>query len=86
MLLSGGEKMSKSLGNFYTIRDVLERAPGEAIRLLLLRAQYRSTLEFSFEGLREAQASSTGSTARCSGRRRRRRRCRSRCWTRCATT
>ncbi len=55
MLLLGGEKMSKSLGNFYTIRDVLARAPAEAIRLLLLRAQYRSTLEFSFEGLAEAQ-------------------------------
>ncbi|MBV8916139.1 MAG: cysteine--tRNA ligase [Acetobacteraceae bacterium] len=56
MVTSGGEKMSKSLGNFYTIREVRDRAPGEAIRLLLLRAQYRSQLEFSFDGLREAQA------------------------------
>ncbi|MDT7953537.1 MAG: cysteine--tRNA ligase [Acetobacteraceae bacterium] len=55
MLLSGREKMSKSLGNFYTIREVLERAPAEAARLLLLRAQYRSTLEFNFEALGEAQ-------------------------------
>ena len=55
MLNFGGEKMSKSLGNFYTIREVRERAPGEAIRLLLLRAQYRSTLEFSFEALTEAR-------------------------------
>ena len=55
MLLSGHEKMSKSLGNFHTIRDVLNRAPAEAVRLLLLRAQYRSTLEFSFEALRETQ-------------------------------
>lgn len=55
MLLSGHEKMSKSLGNFFTIREVLDRAPAEAARLLLLRAQYRSTLEFSFDGLREAQ-------------------------------
>ena len=55
MLLSGHEKMSKSLGNFFTIREVRERAPGEAIRLALLRAQYRSTLEFTFDGLREAQ-------------------------------
>ena len=47
------------------------RAPGEAIRLLLLRAQYRSTLEFTFEGLREARASSTASTARSSAPRRR---------------
>ena len=55
MLLSEHEKMSKSLGNFHTIRDVLDRAPAEAIRLSLLRAQYRSTLEFSFEGLLEAE-------------------------------
>lgn len=55
MLLSGHEKMSKSLGNFHTIEEVRARFPGEAIRLALIRAQYRSTLEFSFEGLREAQ-------------------------------
>ncbi|MGI4793302.1 MAG: cysteine--tRNA ligase [Janthinobacterium lividum] len=55
MLLSGHEKMSKSLGNFYTIRDVLDRVPAEAARVLLLRAQYRSTLEFSFEALAETQ-------------------------------
>jgi cysteinyl-tRNA synthetase len=55
MLLMSGDKMSKSLGNLFTIREVRERAPAEAIRLLLLRAQYRSTLDFSFEGLREAQ-------------------------------
>ncbi len=55
MLLFGHEKMSKSLGNFHTIRDVLDRVPAEAARLLLLRAQYRSTLEFSFEALRETQ-------------------------------
>ena len=55
MLLSGHEKMSKSLGNFHTIREVLERAPAEAARLLLLRAQYRSTLEFNFDALQEAQ-------------------------------
>ncbi len=55
MVLMGGEKMSKSLGNFHTIRDVRARASGEAVRMLLLRAQYRSTLEFSFEGLAEAQ-------------------------------
>jgi cysteinyl-tRNA synthetase len=47
MLLSDGEKMSKSLGNFTTIRDALAQHPGEAIRAALLRAQYRSTLEYS---------------------------------------
>ncbi len=55
MILSGGEKMSKSLGNFTTIADARAQAPGEAIRLLLLRAQYRSTLEFSVAGMTEAR-------------------------------
>ena len=55
MILSGGEKMSKSLGNFTTIADARAQAPGEAVRLLLLRAQYRSTLEFSAAGLTEAR-------------------------------
>ena len=55
MLLVNNEKMSKSLGNFFTVRDVLDKAPGEAIRLLLLRAHYRGTLDFSDAGLAEAR-------------------------------
>jgi cysteinyl-tRNA synthetase len=55
MLLIGGEKMSKSLGNFLTVRDVLARAPGEAVRLALLRTHYRATLDFSDELLAEAR-------------------------------
>jgi cysteinyl-tRNA synthetase len=55
MLNLHGEKMSKSLGNFYTIRDVLARAPHEAVRLMLLKSQYRGTLEFSDAGLLEAR-------------------------------
>jgi cysteinyl-tRNA synthetase len=55
MLLVGGEKMSKSLGNFRTVRDVLPQAPGEAARMLLLRAQYRGTLDFSDAALAEAR-------------------------------
>ncbi|MBO0710608.1 MAG: cysteine--tRNA ligase [Acetobacteraceae bacterium] len=55
MLLVNHEKMSKSLGNFFTIRDVLARAPAEAARLLLLRAQYRAELDFSDEGLLECR-------------------------------
>ena len=47
MLNINGEKMSKSLGNFRTVREVLAQAPAEAARLLLLRAQYRSVLDFS---------------------------------------
>jgi cysteinyl-tRNA synthetase len=55
MLLVNGEKMSKSLGNFFTVRDVLANAPGEAIRLLLLRGHYRGTLDFSDAALAESR-------------------------------
>ncbi len=55
MLQVNGEKMSKSLGNFFTVRDVLAKAPGEAIRLLLLRTHYRSVLDFTDQGLAEAK-------------------------------
>jgi cysteinyl-tRNA synthetase len=55
MLQVNGEKMSKSLGNFFTVRDILARAPGEAVRLLLLRTHYRSLLDFSDQGLAEAK-------------------------------
>jgi cysteinyl-tRNA synthetase len=55
MLLVDGEKMSKSLGNFITLREALTRAPGEAIRLLLLRTHYRSTPDFSDTALAEAR-------------------------------
>ncbi len=55
MLQVNGEKMSKSLGNFFTLRDVLKKAPAEAIRLLILRTQYRALLDFSDAGLSEAR-------------------------------
>jgi cysteinyl-tRNA synthetase len=55
MLQVNGEKMSKSLGNFFTLRDVLEKAPAEAIRLLILRTHYRALLDFSDAGLAEAR-------------------------------
>ncbi len=51
-----GEKMSKSLGNFHTVHDLLDRAPGEAIRLALLTAQYRQPLDFSLDGLDRAKS------------------------------
>ena len=51
-----GEKMSKSLGNFHTVHDLLDRAPGEAIRLSLLTAQYRQPLDFSLDGLDRARS------------------------------
>ncbi|HEY1930581.1 MAG TPA: cysteine--tRNA ligase [Acetobacteraceae bacterium] len=55
MLVVNGEKMSKSLGNFITLRDALAKAPGEAIRLLLLRTHYRALLDFSDTALSEAR-------------------------------
>jgi cysteinyl-tRNA synthetase len=51
-----GEKMSKSLGNFFTIHELLDQYPAEAIRLLLLSAHYRQPLDFTHEGLAQARA------------------------------
>ncbi|MBD2859119.1 cysteine--tRNA ligase [Spongiibacter sp. KMU-158] len=52
-----GEKMSKSLGNFRTVRDLLGQYKGEVLRFALLSAQYRSELDFSRELLAQAKAS-----------------------------
>jgi cysteinyl-tRNA synthetase len=49
------EKMSKSLGNFFTIREVLEKYRPEVIRFFLLSTHYRSPLDFSDRALTEAQ-------------------------------
>ncbi len=54
MLRVDGEKMSKSLGNFHTLKEVLDRYPADALRLLLLQTHYRSPLDFSFERLEGA--------------------------------
>ena len=51
MLLINGEKMSKSLGNFYTLKEVLDKYPADAVRLLMLQTHYRSPLDFSFDRL-----------------------------------
>ena len=51
-----GEKMSKSLGNFITIRDALAETPGEVIRLVLLSTHYRHPMDWSADGLRQARA------------------------------
>ncbi len=50
------EKMSKSLGNFFTIRDVLERVHPEALRLFLLSHHYRSPLDYSEGAVEDAAA------------------------------
>jgi cysteinyl-tRNA synthetase len=51
------EKMSKSLGNFFTIREVLQRYDGETIRFFMLRTHYRSPFNFSDANLDDARAS-----------------------------
>ena len=51
------EKMSKSLNNFFTVADILEKYPGEVVRFFILQTHYRSPLDFSDERLREAQTS-----------------------------
>src|SRR5690554_5254529 len=51
-----GEKMSKSLGNFFTIRDVLEQYHPEVVRYLLVSSHYRSPINYSEDNLREARS------------------------------
>ncbi|HEV3106797.1 MAG TPA: cysteine--tRNA ligase [Trinickia sp.] len=53
------EKMSKSLGNFFTIRDVLAKYDAEVVRFFIARAQYRSPLNYSDVHLDDARASLT---------------------------
>ena len=48
--------MSKSLGNFFTIRDVLQEYDAEVVRFFILRAQYRSPLNYSVDTLNDARA------------------------------
>lgn len=54
MVKVAGEKMSKSLGNFITIRELLAKYDPLAVRLLILGAQYRKPIDFSDEGLQAA--------------------------------
>ncbi|MEQ8387338.1 MAG: cysteine--tRNA ligase [Alphaproteobacteria bacterium] len=49
------EKMSKSLGNVRLVHDLLAEAPGEAIRLALLRGHYRQPLDWTAEGLEQSR-------------------------------
>ena len=52
-LTVAGEKMSKSLGNFHTVEDLLKNHEGESLRLSLLTAHYRQPIDFSLETLAE---------------------------------
>ncbi|QDA31303.1 cysteine--tRNA ligase [Thermococcus indicus] len=54
-LMVNGEKMSKSLGNFVTIREMLERYDPEVIRLFILQRHYRSPLDYTEEGIEHAR-------------------------------
>ena len=53
------EKMSKSLGNFFTVRDILKEYDPEDVRAFMLSAQYRSPINFSREMIAQAHASLT---------------------------
>jgi cysteinyl-tRNA synthetase len=55
-VMAEGEKMSKSLGNFYTVHDLLKEFPGEALRLVLLQTHYRQPLDFTRDGIVQARA------------------------------
>jgi cysteinyl-tRNA synthetase len=55
-----GEKMSKSLGNFIVIRDVLKDWPGDVVRLAMLTTHYRQPINWTVKGLQEAEKALSG--------------------------
>lgn len=55
MLMINGVKMSKSLGNFYTVDEILAKYSAEALRLLFLTTHYHQPFNFTFEGLEQAK-------------------------------
>src|SRR5688572_29241943 len=55
-----GEKMSKSLGNFITIREVLNDWPGDVVRMAMLATQYRQPVNWTVKGLQEAEKALSG--------------------------
>jgi cysteinyl-tRNA synthetase len=55
LLTINAEKMSKSLGNFFTVKEVLSRFPAEVVRFFLINCHYRSPLDFSDAALAEAE-------------------------------
>jgi len=57
-LIVDGKKMSKSLGNFYTLRDLLKMGyNGKDVRYMLIHTHYRTQLNFTFDGLKASKAS-----------------------------
>jgi cysteinyl-tRNA synthetase len=64
------EKMSKSLGNFFTIREVLKTVRPEVVRFFILRAHYRSPLNYSDAHLDDARSALTAALHGAEGFRR----------------
>src|SRR3546814_3917458 len=56
MVLSDGQKMSKSLCNFITVADVLEKHPGEVLKFAMLQTHYRHPFDFRWSRLQEADS------------------------------
>lgn len=56
MLMVDGVKMSKSLGNFYTVNQLISEYPAEALRLLFISTHYHQPFNFTFDGLKQAKA------------------------------
>ncbi|MGN1394336.1 MAG: cysteine--tRNA ligase [Succinivibrionaceae bacterium] len=59
MVMINKEKMSKSLGNFFTIRDLLDQYDGETLRYFLMSAQYRGQLNYSKENIEQSKSGLT---------------------------
>ena len=60
MLTVNGKKMSKSLGNYVTVSEALDRYPGEVIRFFLLKTHYRSPLDWTWAGIEAARTELDG--------------------------
>lgn len=56
MLMVDGVKMSKSLGNFYIVNQLIAEYPAEALRLLFISTHYHQPFNFTFDGLKQAKA------------------------------
>jgi len=55
LLTVNKEKMAKSLGNFFTVKDVLKKYPADILKMLFLHAHYRTSLDFSWERMEEVR-------------------------------
>lgn len=55
MLMVDGVKMSKSLGNFHTVKEIVSQYPAEALRLLFISSHYHQPFNFTFDGLKQAK-------------------------------